>query len=46
MKDQERAGGIVYQDFSMAFHNVSHKTVIDKLLMYRLVKQMVSWIKS
>ena len=34
--DERRAVDIVYPDFSKGFDTVSHKILIDKLLMYRL----------
>jgi len=44
--DEGRTVDIVYWDFSKAFHTVSHKIVIDKLLMYRLDAQIVTWTAS
>ena len=37
---------IVYQDISKAFHTVSHKILIEKLLMYGLGEQTVRGIEN
>lgn len=39
--DKGKVVDIVYLAFSEAFGTVSHKVLIDKLLMYRLDEQMV-----
>jgi len=44
--DEGRAVDIVYLDFSEAFDSVSHKILMDKLLMYGLNEQTVKWIEN
>ena len=46
LADEGRAVDIVYLDFSKAFDTVSHKILIDRLLMYRLDEQTVRWIEN
>ncbi|KAK4828638.1 hypothetical protein QYF61_000286 [Mycteria americana] len=44
--DERGAMDIVYLGFSKFFDTVSSNTVIDKLIKYRLDKEMVTWIKN
>lgn len=44
--DEGRAMAIVYLDFSKAFHTVSHKILIHKLLKYGLDEETVRWIEK
>ena len=37
---------IVYLNFHKAFNTVSHRILIDKLLMYRLDEETVRWIEK
>ncbi|KAM9591200.1 putative nicotine oxidoreductase isoform 2-T3 [Morphnus guianensis] len=44
--DEGRAVDIVYLDFRKAFDPVSHKILIEKLLMYGLDEQTVRWTEN
>ncbi|KAK4810736.1 hypothetical protein QYF61_007710 [Mycteria americana] len=44
--DEGRAVDIVYLDFRKAFDPVSHKILIEKLLMFGLDEQTVRWIEN
>lgn len=46
LTDEESAADIVYLDFSEAFDNVSHKILIEKLLIYRLDELTLRWTKN
>lgn len=40
------AADIVFLDFSEVFDNISHKILIENLLIYRLDKQTLRWTKN
>jgi len=44
--DEKRAVDIANLYFSKAFDTVCHLILIDKLLMYELYEQTVSWIEN
>ena len=44
--DKGKAVDIVYLHFSKAFDTVSHKFLIEKLLIYGLDVQTVQWIEN
>jgi len=44
--DEGRAVDVVYLDFSKAFDTVSHKILIERLLMYGLDEQTARWIEN
>lgn len=46
LRNEVRAIGIVYLNFSKAFNTVFHRILTDKLLMYGLDEEAVRWIEK
>ena len=44
--NEGRAVDVVYLDFSKAFDTVSHKILIEELLMYGMDEQRVKWTEN
>lgn len=44
--DEEKVVDIIYLDIRKAFDTVSHKILIEKLLMYGVDEQTVKWIEN
>lgn len=44
--DSQKQVDLIYTDFSKAFHKVSHKIFLNKLLQYGFTGTMHKWIKS
>ena len=44
--NKERSVAIVYLDFTNAFDTVSHKSLIEKMLVHELDKKTVRWIEK
>lgn len=44
--DEEKVVDIIYSDIRKAFDTVSHKILIEKLLMYGVDEQTVKWIEN
>lgn len=46
LTDEESAADIVYLDFNEVFNNISHKILIENLLIYRLDERTLRWTKN